>query len=299
MAINLTSTISTKQNSIVQYTYPMTKMTSSGNTYFPNYVSTPNFSASFDDKYISGVCREMTFSTPKHKFNFTHSAELVIKHIKSDNNIFYVVIPLIFSTDKTSQIDALLELKNKSVELNTDLKKLKSSIICYQIKDGSSANAYVFVFEKPISIKSKISRMDNFGAFNGEKNAIRIQNGENIEDEIECEYVTTSDDSTSVSNVENQRMVTKIFVWVFIVLGLFLSALYVFTYISKNPNLDLETVQNIYLGVGVVSFTLLLVFINLFINTTTKRIEYGFMTVFSILVMLLTILALTGRFNGI
>ena len=296
MAINLTSTISTKKNSIVQYTYPMTKMTSSGNTYFPNYVSTPNFSASFDNKYISGVCREMTFSTPKHKFNFSHSAELVIKHIKSDNDIFYVVIPLIFNTDKTSQLDALLELKNKSAELNSDLKKLKSSIICYQIKDGSSANAYVFVFEKPISIKSKISRMDNFGAFNGEKNAIRIQNGENIEDEIECEYVTTSDEST---NVENQRMVTKIFVWVFIVLGLFLSALYVFTYISKNPNLDVETVQNIYLGIGVVSFTLLMVYINLFINTTTKRIEYGFMTVFSILVMLLTILALTGRFTGI
>ena len=296
MAINLTSTISTKKNSIVQYTYPMTKMTSSGNTYFPNYVSTPNFSASFDNKYISGVCREMTFSTPKHKFNFSHSAELVIKHIKSDNDIFYVVIPLIFNTDKTSQLDALLELKNKSAELNSDLKKLKSSIICYQIKDGSSANAYVFVFEKPISMKSKISRMDKFNAFNGQKNAIRIQNGENIEDEIECEYVTTSDEST---NVENQRMVTKIFVWVFIVLGLFLSALYVFTYISKNPNLDVETVQNIYLGIGVVSFTLLMVYINLFINTTTKRIEYGFMTVFSILVMLLTILALTGRFNGI
>jgi uncharacterized protein YneF (UPF0154 family) len=274
----------------------MTKMTSSGNTYFPNYVSTPNFSASFDNKYISGVCREMTFSTPKHKFNFSHSAELVIKHIKSDNDIFYVVIPLIFSTDKTSQLDALLELKNKSAELNSDLKKLKSSIICYQIKDGSSANAYVFVFEKPISIKSKISRMDKFNAFNGQKNAIRIQNGENIEDEIECEYVTTSDETTSV---ENQRMVTKIFVWVFIVLGLFLSALYVFTYISKNPNLDVETVQNIYLGIGVVSFTLLMVYINLFINTTTKRIEYGFMTVFSILVMLLTILALTGRFTGI
>lgn len=299
MAINLTSTISTKQNSIVQYTYPMTKMTSSGNTYFPNYVSTPNFSASFDDKYISGVCREMTFSTPKHKFNFSHSAELVIKHIKSDNGIFYVVIPLIFSTDKTSQLDALLELKNKSVELNADLKKLKSSIICYQINDGSSANAYVFVFEKPISMKSKISRMSNFGAFNGQKNAIRIQNGENVEDEIECEYVTTSDQSTSVSNVKNQRMVTKIFVWVFIVLGLFLSALYVFTYISKNPNLDVETVQNIYLGVGAVSFILLMVYINLFINTTTKRIEYGFMTIFSILVMLLTILALTGRFTGI
>jgi len=299
MAINLTSTISTKQNSIVQYTYPMTKMTSSGNTYFPNYVSTPNFSASFDDKYISGVCREMTFSTPKHKFNFTHSAELVIKHIKSDNGIFYVVIPLIFSTDKTSQIDALLELKNKSVELNTDLKKLKSSIICYQIKDGSSANAYVFVFEKPISIKSKISRMDNFGAFNGQKNAFRIQNGENIEDEIECEYVTTSDESTSVSNVENQRMVTKIFVWVFIVLGLFLSALYAFTYISTTPTLDMETAKNIYLGVGVISFILLMTYINLFINTTTKRIEYGFMTVFSILVMLLTILASTGRFKGI
>jgi len=299
MAINLTSTISTKQNSIVQYTYPMTKMTSSGNTYFPNYVSTPNFSASFDDKYISGVCREMTFSTPKHKFNFSHSAELVIKHIKSDNGIFYVVIPLIFSTDKTSQLDALLELKNKSVELNADLKKLKSSIICYQINDGSSANAYVFVFEKPISMKSKISRMSNFGAFNGQKNAIRIQNGENVEDEIECEYVTTSDQSTSVSNVKNQRMVTKIFVWVFIVLGLFLSALYVFTYISKNPNLDVETVQNIYLGVGAVSFILLMVYINLFINTTTKRIEYGFMTIFSILVMLLTILALTGRFTGV
>jgi uncharacterized protein YneF (UPF0154 family) len=241
----------------------------------------------------------MTFSTPKHKFNFSHSAELVIKHIKSDNGIFYVVLPLIFSTDKTSQLDALLELKNKSVELNADLKKLKSSIICYQINDGSSANAYVFVFEKPISMKSKISRMSNFGAFNGQKNTIRIQNGENVEDEIECEYVTTSDQSTSVSNVKNQRMVTKIFVWVFIVLGLFLSALYVFTYISKNPNLDVETVQNIYLGVGAVSFILLMVYINLFINTTTKRIEYGFMTIFSILVMLLTILALTGRFTGI
>jgi hypothetical protein len=299
MAMNLSSKIDTKQNSIVQYTYPMTKMTSSGNTYFPNYVSTPNFSASFDDKYISGVCREMTFSTRKHKLKSYHNAELVIKHIKSDNGVFYVVIPIIFSTDKTSQIDALLELKNKSVELNSDLKKLKSSIICYQIKDGKSANDYVFVFEKPISIKGKISRMSNFQAFDERKNTFRIQNGQNIEDEIECEYVTTSDKSTSVSNVENQRMVTKIFVWVFIVLGLFLSALYLFTYISTNKNLDTETAKNIYLGVGAVSFILLMVYINLFINTTTKRIEYGFMTIFSILVMLLTILALTGRFTGI
>jgi hypothetical protein len=299
MSINLTTTINTKQNSIVQYTYPMTKMTSSGNTYFPNYVSTPNFSASFDNKYISGVCREMTFTTPKHKFKFAHDAELVIKHIKSDNDIFYVVIPLIFSTSKSSQLDTLLELKNKSVDLNADLKKLNSSIICYQINDGSSANNYVFVFEKPISMKGKISRMDIFRAFNGKKNTIRIQNGQNIEDEIECEYVTTSDDSTSVSNTENQRMVTKIFVWVFIVLGLFLSALYLFTYISKNPNVDMETAKNIYLGIGVVSFTMLLIYIRLFTNTTTKRIEYGFMTIFSILIMLLTILALTGRFTGI
>jgi len=281
----------------------MTKMTSNGNTYFPNYVSTPNFSASFDNKYISGVCREMTFTTPKHNFNFDHDAELVIKHIKSDNDIFYVVIPLIFSTSKSSQLDTLLELtnksvelKNKSVELNTDLKKLNSSIICYQINDGDN---YVFVFEKPISMKGKISSMDNFDAFNGQKNTIRIKNGQNIEDEIECEYVTTSDDSTSVSNEENQRMVTKIFVWVFIVLGLFLSALYLFTYISKNPNVDMETAKNIYLGIGVVSFTMLLIYIRLFTNTTTKRIEYGFMTIFSILIMLLTILALTGRFTGI
>jgi hypothetical protein len=61
----------------------------------------------------------------------------------------------------------------------------------------------------------------------------------------------------------------------------------------------METAKNIYLGVGVISFILLMTYINLFINTTTKRIEYGFMTVFSILVMLLTILASTGRFKGI
>jgi hypothetical protein len=294
---DLTTTINTKPNSIVQYSYPTTKMTSRNYTYIPNYASNQNFSASFDNKYISGVCREMVFTRPNHKFKFSHDGELVIKHIKSDNDIFYVVVPIIFKGKNSSQIDILLETrdtKKQQLDLNMDLKNLNSSIICYQINKGNSENTYVFVFEKPISIKNNISSgISTFSAFNGKKSTIRIENGQNIEDEIECEYVTSADDTGSISNKENRKMVTNIFVWVFIVLGLFLCSLYFFTYIAK---MDIEMANNIFLGIGVSSFILFVVFISLFTNTSTKKIEYGSMTIFSTLLMLITILARTGRF---
>jgi hypothetical protein len=67
-----------------------------------------------------------------------------------------------------------------------------------------------------------------------------------------------------------------------------------FAIVSKK--LDIDTANNIYLGIGVVAFTMLLIYIRLFTNTTTKKIQYGSMTIFSILIMLLSILALNNYF---
>jgi len=298
--IKLTSNVDTTEpNSVVQYSYPMTTLTNTPGSYeyFPNFYGlNPNFSASFKNTYISGVCKKMTFTRPTHNLNVFHDGELVIEHIKSDNNSFFVVIPLIFKSQKSSQIDILLETSEKNsqkLDLNLDLKTIKTDIICYQIKNGKNKNDYVFVFENPILIKNNIlSGMNMFNKFDEGKNFFRIQSGQNIEDEIECEYVTETDKSSST--VENQKMVTNIFVWVLIVLGLFLCALYMFAIVSKK--LDVDTANNIYLGIGVVAFTMLLIYIRLFTNTTTKKIQYGSMTIFSILIMLLSILAVNNYF---
>ena len=297
--INLTSNVNkTEPNSVVQYSYPMTPLTntSGGYEYFPNFYGlNPNFSASFKNTYISGVCKKMTFTRPTHKLNTFHDGELVIEHMKSDNNSFFVVIPLVFKSQKSSQIDILLETsekKSQKLDLNLDLKNIKTDIICYQIKKGKNKNNYVFVFENPILMKNNIlSGISLFNKFDEGKNFFRIQSGQNIEDEIECEYVTETDKS---NNPANQKMVTNIFVWVLIVLGLFLCALYMFAIVSKK--LDVDTANNIYLGIGVVAFTMLLIYIRLFTNTTTKKIQYGSMTIFSILIMLLSILALNNYF---
>ena len=301
--IDLTVINKVDKNANIQYSYPIAKVTNTQTSYFLNFYGlSQNFSASFNGTYISGVCIKATIITPKHQINGNHYAELVLEHKKSDNSSFYVVIPLVQDSQAKSQLDILVDIvdpESKVLDLNLDLKNIKSSMICYQ----DTSNYYVFVFENPIKTMSQIPSQ-SFDKFNNIQNittgskkkknlkttstAFRITKSQNIEDEIECEYVTETD--TNAKPVDT-KMVTTIVIWVFILLGLVLCLLYVLTLVSAKA--EAESAKTIYAVVGGFGLILLIIFISLFINTSTRKIQYGSMTFFSIIAILLSLYRVT------
>jgi len=168
--VDLTGINKVDKTANIQYSYPIAKVTNiTPTSYFLNFYGlSQNFSASFNGTYISGVCIKATIITPKHKINDNHYAELVLEHKKSDNSSFYVVIPLVQDSQAKSQLDILVDIvdpESKVLDLNLDLKNIKSSMICYQ----DTSNYYIFVTENPIKTMSQIQSQTS-DKFNNIKN---------------------------------------------------------------------------------------------------------------------------------
>jgi hypothetical protein len=278
---------SDKKKANIQYSYPVAKVTKfTLNKYLLNFYGlNQNFSASVFDSYISGVCVNATFYRNKHDTGIEHNAELVLEHKTSNSQTFYVVIPI--NTGIESNLDNI-NSEAPVLELNSMLKQ--NSILCYQDTDDK----YVFVFQNPISMANIPSSLQTAPMFNksikrkGKKFYYGfLTNAQNIEDEIQCEYVTQTD-----ANVEpaNRQMVSDIFVWTSITLGLILCLFYFLKLVNEKISIPGDA-ELIYKVIGGIGFLMLVIFIRLFTNTTTKKIQYGSITIFSLISIGLSLMA--------
>lgn len=278
---------SDKKKANIQYSYPVAKVTNlSTNKYLLNFYGlNQNFSASVFDSYISGVCINATFYNNSHDTGIDHLAELVLEHKTPNSQTFYVVIPI--NTGTESNLDNIVS-EDPVLELNSLLKK-KKSIFYYQDIDSK----HVFVFQNPISMTNLPSLLPQTTLTKDIKKKGKksyygfLTNAQNIEDEIQCEYVTQTD-----ANVEpaNQQMVSDIFVWTSITLGLILCLFYFLKLINEKISIisDAELIYKVISGIGLL---MLVIYIRLFTNTATKRIQYGSMTIFSLIAIGLSLMA--------
>jgi hypothetical protein len=316
--IDLRNVNISRPNAKIRYSYQdMTMSKKSNNVYIPND-STQSFSFDDDGVSISGKCIEISITRPSHivqlGVGMEQDADLVLKHvIPNSNTNFYVVIPLVqdpaLSQDlnsvssESSEIERMVETEKSSTStgtsynFNQDLKKIKPNIVCY--KDSKTAS-YVFVFDKPILTKKEMTG-GVATQFNGVQNtstgkgkrkkttstAFIVKNNQNVEDTIECEYVTQTD---ATAKPQDTKLVVNIFIWVFLTLGLILSLNY-FLNIINDKVADKLTIFTIIGGIGSI---LLITFIRLFSTTSNKKIQYGSMMFFSLATMGLSLMAYNG-----
>ena len=286
MSVNLTNINKVNKKANVQYSYPVAIVQKGQNNEFSLQFNgfNPNFSASFDNTYISGVCVKATVSNKKH--NLGGNAELVLEHKKSDNTPFYVVIPLVFDSENKSSLDVLfLAEEDRVLHLDSDLKKNKS-VYCY--KNDNNTSAYIFVFDTPVYIQQGKPLLSDFSKFNGmkSKSGFKITNAQNIEDEIVCEYETQIDENAPVADTTTLK---TILLWVFILLGYMVLLVYFLTMVANKAEHD--KAKYVYMLSGVVGVVLFLLFIRLFSNTETNQIKYGALVCLSIMTMLLSLIA--------
>lgn len=287
MSVNLTNINKVNKKANVQYSYPVANVQNGPNKYefslqFNGF--NQNFSASFDNTYISGVCVKATVSNKKH--NLGGNAELVLEHKKSDNTPFYVVIPLVFDSENKSSLDVLfLAEEDRVLHLDSDLKKNKS-VYCY--KNDNNTSAYIFVFDTPVYIQQGKPSLSEFSKFTGmkSKSGFKITNAQNIEDEIVCEYETQIDENAPVADTTTLK---TILLWVFILLGYMVLLVYFLTMVANKAEHD--KAKYVYMLSGVVGVVLFLLFIRLFSNTETNQIKYGALVCLSIMTMLLSLIA--------
>ena len=301
--INLTTNdIRENKTANIQYSYPVASVNGT-NPYLLNFYGlNQNFSASFthngSSTYISGVFVKATITGKSHILpnDSASNAELVLEHKKSDNTTFYVVVPVILQKNSANP----MELEPESVfDLNSKLKKNKPKIVCYK-----TSKNYVFVFEEPVYINSsvtiknamtnvfdKISQFSIKISKNKETttSAFRASKGQNVQDEIECEYVTQTDTNAKPADT---KLMTSILTWVFIMFGILLCLTYVLTLVSNRATE--ESANTIYIVTAIIGVILFISYIRMFTNTTSRKIQYGSMTILSIMTILMPLIAYNG-----
>jgi hypothetical protein len=301
--INLTTNdIRENKTANIQYSYPVASVNGT-NPYLLNFYGlNQNFSASFTHNgssiYISGVCVKATITRKSHILanDSASNAELVLEHKKSDNTTFYVVVPVILQKNSANP----MELEPDSVfDLNAKIKKNKPKIVCYK-----TSKNYVFVFEELVYINSSVTiknamtdvfdKISQFSIKIGKNKSIttsafRASKGQNVQDEIECEYVTQTDTNAKPADT---KLMTSILTWVFIMFGILLCLTYVLTLVSNRATEEsANTIYIVTAGIGIILF---ISYIRMFTNTTSRKIQYGSMTILSIMTILMPLLAYNG-----
>jgi hypothetical protein len=309
--IDLRSVNITHKNAKIQYTYPETNV---GTTYKPQYsMSDKNFTFADDGIFFSGYCTDISIVKPTHNIqngvSSVQDADLVLTHTRTTNGIgvFYVIIPLIYDTttaigtqNEKTEVKRMMD-GDKVFTLNNDLKKIKPNITCYI--DNASSN-YVFVFDKPILVADNFNGIPSSSVnFSGIKyytsgkgkkkkttsSAFIVKNNQNIEDEIECEYVTQTDETATSVDKKN---VMKFLSWGFILLGMTLCMVYALTLVSTK--LEPDAASTIFMVIGGIGIVFLVFYLRLFSRTSSKKIQHGSMTMFSIIVILLSLMGYNG-----
>ena len=305
MSINLTTNdIRENKTANIQYSYPVASVNGL-NPYLLNFYGlNQNFSASFTQNgssvYISGVCIKATITKKNHILpnDYSSNAELVLEHKKSDNTTFYVVVPVILQNNSANP----MELEPESVfDLNAKINKNKPKMICYITKKYQLC----VCFEEPIYINSSITPKNSMtDVFNGisqftikiskkksttTTSAFRVLKGQSIQDEIVCEYVTQTDTNAKPADT---KLMTTILTWVFIMFGILLCLTYALTLVSNRATE--ESANTIYIVTAIIGILLFILYIRMFTNTTSRKIQYGSMTILSIMTILMPLLAYNG-----
>jgi len=175
----------------VQFTYPAVNITSTNYTfYLPNSGIGSNFSytdnvTANSNKYISGTTTKGYIQTKQHNYNNDNiKNELILEHITTGGDKFYVVIPLLSGKD-TSSLDKLKPGGTSLLlDLNSDITR-QDKIYHYL-----SSTMHVFVFNNPINVKSQ---QFNTGIGKGSiilaptDQKYQITTNTKIEDEIVCD----------------------------------------------------------------------------------------------------------------
>ena len=175
----------------VQFTYPAVNITSTNYTfYLPNSGIGSNFSytdnvTANSNKYISGTTTKGYIQTKQHNYNNDNiKNELILEHITTGGDKFYVVIPLLSGKD-TSSLDKLKPSGTSLLfDLNSDITR-QDKIYHYL-----SSTMHVFVFNNPINVKSQ---QFNTGIGTGSiilaptAQKYQITTNTKIEDEIVCD----------------------------------------------------------------------------------------------------------------
>lgn len=303
--INLTDIKTENKKAIVQYSYPDAIVHRTKYYEFSLRFNgfNPNFSASFDSTYISGVCVKATVSKTNHNLDDTaelgDTAELVLEHKKSDNTPFYVVIPLVFGSPNKSSLDVLfleddeLQLLNLDSELNKN-----KSIYCY----NNNSSHYIFVFETPIYVQQSNQSFSKFTKFDGIKSdsGFKITNAQNVENEIVCEYETQTDTNADVADtnadVADTTTLMSFLFWFSVLSGSMLILAFSLRMVSTkiSPNYAV----NVYYSLFFAGFVLFIVNIITISTTTDKKLQftYGALIFLSLIIMLLSRLALFNIF---
>lgn len=297
--INLTTNdISENKTANIQYSYPVASVNGT-NPYLLNFYGlNQNFSASFthngSSTYISGVCVKATITEKSHILanDSASNAELILEHKNQANMTFYVVVPVFLQKNSANP----MELEPKSAfDLNEKIKKNKPTIVCYK-----ASKNYVFVFEEPIQINSYVTikppmidvfdKISTTSAFNKiSTTAFRASNGQNVKDEVVCEYVTQTDKKSKPAKT---KMVTSILTWFFIMFGILLCLTYFLTLVSNQATEEsANTIYIVTAGIGIILF---ISYIRMFTNTRRRKIPYGSMTILSIMTILMPLLAYNG-----
>ena len=299
--INLTDIKTENKKAIVQYSYPDAIVQNRTKAYefslrFNGF--NPNFSASFDSTYISGVCVKATVS--KTNYDLGGTAELVLEHKKSNNISFYVVIPLDFdeTKDTPSSLDVLFLEDDELRLLNLDSELNKNKSI-YYYKNNSSH--YIFVFETPIYVQQSNQSFSKFTKFDGIKggSGFKITNAQNVENEIVCEYETQTDTNADVADtnadVADTTTLMSFLFWFSVLSGSMLILAFSLRMVSINFKNNAEKVFYFLFFAGFVLFIVNIITIS---TTTDKKLQftYGALIFLSLIIMLLSRLALFNIF---
>jgi len=320
--IDLRNVNVTHKNARIQYSYANMPVTKNGTTTKYTVADADNnFTYHDDGVSIKSNCTEILVIPPSHNVqlgvDMQQDADLVLKHtIPNSNGInFYVVIPLVqdpamgqdataITNNEKMGVQSMFEKANTAnsttYNFNTDLQKIKPNIVCYK---DSKTSSYVFVFNKPILTKAVIkgTATNPFSGIQytttGKKkrrrttsSAFLVKNTQNIDDTIECEYVTQTDTNATKAD---KKMVTDIFVWVFMTLGLILCLIYALKIIDEKVA-DKSTIFTMIGGLGTI---LLIIYIRLFSTSATKKIQYGSMMMFSLAMVGLSLMAYNGMLS--
>jgi hypothetical protein len=316
--IDLRNVNVTHKNARIQYSYANMPVIKNGTTTKYTVADSDNsFTYQDDGVSIKSNCTEILIIPPSHNVqlgvDMQQDADLVLKHtIPNSNGInFYVVIPLVQDptmgqdvTTVSSQVQSMFEKANtveSTYNFNTDLQKIKPNIVCYK---DSKTSSYVFVFNKPILTKAMIKGTAS-NPFSGVQytttgkgkrkrttsTAFLVKNTQNIDDTIECEYVTQTDTNATKAD---KKMVTDIFVWVFLTLGLILCLIYALKIIDEKVA-DKSTIFTMIGGLGTI---LLIIYIRMFSTSATKKIQYGSMMMFSLAMVGLSLMAYNGMLSN-
>lgn len=280
MVVDLKKINNVKKDAVFQYSYPPTKATSG----LPSYDKiNPNFVASFKPSkksttYQSGFCTNITLAKSSHKLNTSQDAELVLEHSTTSNTKFYVVIPIIMGGTESTQIDNFLS--DEGFYLDTDLVNTGKDMICYY----DTSNYYVFVFKTPIKIKStKTLTPLSSNPFNGikDKNAFAVTNAQNFQEEVQCEYVTKTDsDESTKSGIEAITYIS----WTF---GTIFFVFMIMKFLEIDPNN--KYIKYGMLLIGLIFMITFSVLASKKTNKTTTTINYGFLIVWGLIMMALSV----------